>query len=44
MSKYSRIVQLSQQYHPDINKEPGAREKFQKVNEAWEVLKDGRQK
>src|SRR5882757_2961513 len=37
-------MQLSQQYHPDINKEPGAREKFQKVSEAWAVLKDTRQK
>ncbi|KIM76171.1 hypothetical protein PILCRDRAFT_651790 [Piloderma croceum F 1598] len=38
------FYRLSQQYHPDINKGPDAREKFQKVSEAWAVLKDGRQK
>lgn len=37
-------LQLSQQYHPDVNKEAGAREKFQKVSEAWAVLKDGRER
>ncbi|GKQ42623.1 chaperone protein DnaJ [Companilactobacillus sp. RD055328] len=31
---------LSKQYHPDINKEPGAAEKFKEVNEANDILKD----
>lgn len=31
---------LSKQYHPDINKEEGADEKFKEIAEAYEVLSD----
>ncbi len=31
---------LAKQYHPDLNKEPGAEEKFKEINEANEVLSD----
>lgn len=31
---------LAAKYHPDINHEPGAEEKFKKINEAHEVLSD----
>jgi len=29
---------LSKKYHPDINKEPGAEEKYKEVQEAYETL------
>ncbi|HSH25854.1 MAG TPA: molecular chaperone DnaJ [Massilibacterium sp.] len=31
---------LARKYHPDVNKEEGAKEKFQEINEAYEVLSD----
>jgi curved DNA-binding protein len=31
---------LARKYHPDVNKDKGAEEKFKKLNEANEVLKD----
>ena len=34
----------SKLYHPDKNKNPGAKEKFQQINEAYEILKDDNKK
>jgi len=32
--------QLARQFHPDVNKSPGAEEKFKEINEAYSVLSD----
>jgi molecular chaperone DnaJ len=32
--------QLARQYHPDVNKEPNAEERFKEINEAYSVLND----
>ena len=35
---------LSKKYHPDLNHEPGAEQKFKEVNEAYEILSDPQKK
>ncbi|PUZ78113.1 hypothetical protein GQ55_1G427300 [Panicum hallii var. hallii] len=35
---------LARQYHPDVNKEPGATEKFKEISAAYEVLSDEKKK
>lgn len=34
--------QLARQWHPDVCKEPDASEQFQRIQHAWEVLRDDR--
>ena len=31
---------LAKKYHPDVNKEPGAEDKFKEINEAYQTLSD----
>jgi molecular chaperone DnaJ len=35
---------LARQYHPDVNKEPDAEEKFKEINEAYGVLSDAQKR
>lgn len=36
--------QLARQYHPDVNKEPGAEEKFKEIQKAYDILSDSSKK
>ena len=31
---------LARKYHPDVNKDPGAEDRFKEINEAYHVLSD----
>ena len=35
---------LAKEYHPDVNKSSGAKEKFAEINEAYETLGDEQKK
>ncbi|GAA1434462.1 DnaJ C-terminal domain-containing protein [Streptomyces thermospinosisporus] len=35
---------LARRYHPDVNKDPGAEERFKEINEAFSVLSDPKQR
>ena len=32
--------QLARQHHPDVNKDPGAEDRFKEISEAYDVLSD----
>lgn len=33
--------ELTKKYHPDVNKDPGAEDKFKKINEAYKIVQNG---
>jgi len=37
-----RYRELTKKYHPDINKDPGAEDKFKKINEAYGCVQSGK--
>ncbi|XP_052182813.1 uncharacterized protein LOC127795277 [Diospyros lotus] len=40
----SAYRKLARQYHPDVNKQPGATEKFKEISAAYEVLSDDKKR
>lgn len=34
--------ELTKKFHPDVNKEPGAEDKFKKINEAYQIVSTGK--
>src|SRR5919108_5421740 len=40
----SAYRKLARQYHPDVNKDPKATERFKLINEAYEVLSDAKKR
>lgn len=38
----SKYRELTKKFHPDINKEDGAEDRFKRINEAYECVKNGR--
>lgn len=40
----SAYRRLAKKYHPDVNKDPGAQDKFKEINEAYECLSDPQKK
>jgi molecular chaperone DnaJ len=34
--------ELTKKFHPDVNKEPGAEDKFKKINEAYQIIQSGK--
>ena len=35
---------LARKYHPDVNKDPKAEDKFKEINSAYEILSDSKKK
>src|SRR3954453_16112354 len=35
---------LAREHHPDVNKEPGAEDRFKEISEAYEVLREARKR
>lgn len=37
-----RYRELTKKFHPDVNKDPGAEDKFKKINEAYQIIQSGK--